>query len=415
MKSQVRMIGGRPVKTYRFKNYIGEDYITLTDVTPSQLPNMGAPDQATTYLNVQGKIYRWDGGKWVDFFPVGGGPRGEDGASAYQIALANGFAGSQAEWLASLSVKGDVGPPSKLSIGTVNTSTSGNATATITGDPPNQTLNLTVPQGNKGDPGPAVSLNIGTVRTVTSGSAAASIAGTAPSLTLNLDIPQGAQGKPGTDGVGIKGETGPTGEPSSLKIGAVSTLAPGSVATAVITGTAPNQTLDLGIPAGAVGSQGQPGSTTSLSIGTVTSLPAGQPATASISNNQLNIGIPAGQSATIAPAVYSNPTPVLNSAAQLSTTRDADVSYNVDVAITSLLLATTGAVFLEYADNAAMTANVVTVASGVNSVGGVLNITNTATVALAGRIPAGKFRRLRTQVVAGNPTFTARQGQEVLL
>ena len=43
------------------------------------------------------------------------GPKGDTGLSAYQVAVANGFAGTQAEWLASLKgekgEKGDQGPP----------------------------------------------------------------------------------------------------------------------------------------------------------------------------------------------------------------------------------------------------------------------------------------------------------------
>jgi hypothetical protein len=72
------------------------------------------------------------------------------------------------------------------------------ASATITGTPPSQTLNLAIPRGDKGDqgnPGPANSLAIGTVTTGAPGSSAsASITGTAPSQTLNLTIPRGAAG-----------------------------------------------------------------------------------------------------------------------------------------------------------------------------------------------------------------------------
>lgn len=81
-----------------------------------------------------------------------------------------------------------------------------------------------------GQPGPANSLSIGTVN---SGSAAATITGTPPNQVLNLTLP------PGTNG------TTPT-----FVIGTVSTLSPGSSATASVTGTAPNYNLNLGIPAG---------------------------------------------------------------------------------------------------------------------------------------------------------------------
>ncbi len=53
--------------------------------------------------------------------------------------------------------------------------------------------------------------------------------------------------------VSLEGATGPA---NSLAIGTVTTLSAGSNATASITGTAPSQTLNLGIPQGAAGSGG---------------------------------------------------------------------------------------------------------------------------------------------------------------
>lgn len=49
---------------------------------------------------------------------------------------------------------------------------------------------------------------------------------------------------------------GPAGPANTLTIGTVTTTAPGSSATASVTGTAPNQTLNLGLPQGATGPQG---------------------------------------------------------------------------------------------------------------------------------------------------------------
>ena len=52
--------------------------------------------------------------------------------------------------------KGDKGDANTLSIGTVTTGAAGSqASATITGNAPNQTLNLTIPKGDKGDTGSA--------------------------------------------------------------------------------------------------------------------------------------------------------------------------------------------------------------------------------------------------------------------
>lgn len=45
----------------------------------------------------------------------GGGTRGDDGASAYDIAVQNGFVGTQSEWVASL--KGQQGNEGAVSVG----------------------------------------------------------------------------------------------------------------------------------------------------------------------------------------------------------------------------------------------------------------------------------------------------------
>ncbi len=97
----------------------------------------------------------------------------------------------------------------------------------------------------KGDAGPSNVITIGSVSTLTPGSpATASLTGTSPNQVLNLGIPTGQPG------------TGTAGPANSLSIGTVSTLTPGSAATASITGSAPNQTLSMGIPAGDKGDLG---------------------------------------------------------------------------------------------------------------------------------------------------------------
>ena len=103
-------------------------------------------------------------------------------------------------------------------------------------------------------------------------------------------------------------------------------------------------------------------------------------------------------------------------ATQVNSSRDALVNYAVDIGVTSPLLAgSQGTACLQYSDNQAMTTNLVTLICGTNSTSGVLNLTNVGTVALAGVIPAGKYRRVQTTTNSGSPTFTGRQGQEVLL
>lgn len=139
---------------------------------------------------------------------------------------------------------------SRLTVGTVTTGTPGSAAAvTIAGAAGSQTVSFTIPRGDVGATGPANTLAIGTV---TSGaSAAATITGTAPNQTLNLTLPKGDTGNTGA--------TGPAGPANTLAIGTVTTGAAGSSAAASITGTAPNQTLNLTIPQGIQGPQGPQG------------------------------------------------------------------------------------------------------------------------------------------------------------
>lgn len=117
---------------------------------------------------------------------------------------------------------------------------------------------------------------------------------------------------------------------------------------------------------------------------------------------------------------FSAASRTLNSAFQISTTRDSIVSYAVDIASTiSLTSGQNGTVVLEYADNSGISTNVVTVNSCANGNTGSLtiglNLTQTATATLSGMIPAGKFARIRTVNTTGTPTFTYRTGQEVLV
>lgn len=80
----------------------------------------------------------------------------------------------------------------------------------------------------RGQTGPANELSIGTVD---EGPAAATITGSAPEQTLNLTLPPG-----------------PVNE---LSVGTVTTVAAGEAASATITGSAPDQTLNLSLPRGA--------------------------------------------------------------------------------------------------------------------------------------------------------------------
>jgi hypothetical protein len=90
--------------------------------------------------------------------------------------------------------------------------------------------------------GPPNVLTIGVVNTVGPGQADAEITGTSPEQVLNLDIPQGIQGIPGPA--------------NDLEIGTVTTGAAGTPADADITGAPPNQILNLTIPKGDKGDTG---------------------------------------------------------------------------------------------------------------------------------------------------------------
>ncbi len=101
--------------------------------------------------------------------------------------------------------------------------------------------------GPQGPPGPAPVMLIGNVTQGITAAASITPAGTG-TYELNLQLPQGN-----------KGDQGNPGQNANMAIGTVTTLTPGSAATASITGSAPNFTLNLGIPRGNVGATGDPG------------------------------------------------------------------------------------------------------------------------------------------------------------
>ena len=74
----------------------------------------------------------------------------------------------------------------------------------------------------------------------------------------------GPQGPPGAEGAtgpqGPQGETGATGQSANISVGTVTTLAAGSNATVVNSGTSMDAVLDFGIPQGAKGDTGPQGS-----------------------------------------------------------------------------------------------------------------------------------------------------------
>ncbi|MCF8610074.1 hypothetical protein L5G28_07845 [Gordonia sp. HY285] len=110
---------------------------------------------------------------------------------------------------------GPTGPSSTLTIGTVTGGET--ADASLSGESPNQVLSLVLPQGEKGEtggtgpvstvPGPAGPANHLSIGTVVEGPAAATITGTSPEQELNLTLPPGP-----------KGDQGPAGEVSEAEL-----------------------------------------------------------------------------------------------------------------------------------------------------------------------------------------------------
>lgn len=169
--------------------------------------------------------------------------------------------------------KGDTGPANTLTIGTVTGGTT--AAATITGTAPNQTLNLTLPKGDPGDDASDIELQASTTHLQWR-----YVGGTSWTNLVALSVitgPQGATGAAGATGApgpqgatgatganGAPGATGPAGPANTLSVG---TVTGGATASATITGTAPNQTLNLVLPQGPTGPQGPPGAAGGLTFG----------------------------------------------------------------------------------------------------------------------------------------------------
>ena len=115
--------------------------------------------------------------------------------------------------------------------------------------------------------------------------------------------PKGEQGEQGIQGIqgprGPQGIQGIQGPANTLTIGTVTTLSTGSDATASITGTAPNQVLNLGLPRGL---KGDTGATPNISVN-ATELPSGSEPTVTKSgtddNPIITFGIPTAEQTVI--------------------------------------------------------------------------------------------------------------------
>ncbi len=109
----------------------------------------------------------------------------------------------------------------------------------------------------------ASSLAIGTVTTLAAGSAAtATITGLAPSQILNLGVPTGPQGVQGETGAtGPTGPQGPTGATSTLAVGTVTSVANSGTASITNVGSSTAGTFDFVLRDGPTGPQGDTGAT----------------------------------------------------------------------------------------------------------------------------------------------------------
>lgn len=110
----------------------------------------------------------------------------------------------------------------------------------------------------------------------------------------------------------------------------------------------------------------------------------------------------------------------LNSAFQISTTRDTLATYSVQITVTaSIAGGQNGDVILEIASNSGFTTDVQTLSiSGLGqtyTLAVALQGVQPQTAVVSGYVPAGFYARLRTVNNTGTPGFSFRAGQEVFL
>ena len=160
--------------------------------------------------------------------------------------------------------QGASGPANVITVAATNTIAPGqNASVTISGTSPSQSLTFNIPRGVDGvlgGPGPANVLSVGTVSAGESGTQPqVTITGTAPSQTINFTIPRGDTGLTGAKG--DTGSAGPKGDPAATITVAptVTTSAAGTNAVVTNSGTSSDVVLNFTIPRGADGLPGATG------------------------------------------------------------------------------------------------------------------------------------------------------------
>lgn len=168
------------------------------------------------------------------------GPKGDTGQTGSQ-----GPQGQQGP-------QGDPGPANTLTIGTVTTLQSGTqATASITGDAPNQTLNLGIPKGDQGKGFNVDQSGLLSQKSTYDNSAKGFVY--LATDTGDIYIKQSDTSGDWSQAIAFRGPKGDTGASNVLTIG---TVEKGDTASATITGTSPSQILNLVLPKG---DKGQPG------------------------------------------------------------------------------------------------------------------------------------------------------------
>lgn len=144
---------------------------------------------------------------------------GSQGKSAYEVAVDNGFVGTEAEWLASLE-----GPPGEVGAASTVPGPKGDTgdASTVPGPPGDDSTvpgpkgdtgaDSTVP-GPQGNPGTAASVAVGSTTTGNPGTnASVTNSGTSSAAVLDFTIPRGNTGAAGTNGTnGTNGQGVPTG------------------------------------------------------------------------------------------------------------------------------------------------------------------------------------------------------------
>lgn len=190
----------------------------------------------------------------------GSGTPGQDGKSAYEIAVENGFEGTEEEWLASLKGSdGQNGQDGEDGFSPTVAENSDNSESLYKLDISTKNSTFTTPN-LIGKEGKAATISIGNVTTGNSGTNASVInTGTENAAILNFVIPTGLKGDKGERGdtgeKGADGVNGNDGAAATIAVGNVTTGASGSDAIVHNSGTSNAAVFDFTIP------KGDPGTT----------------------------------------------------------------------------------------------------------------------------------------------------------